>query len=68
MDGWRSHEIFIAALIPFVSPLKTLGNSKHALDQSFYHHLFAIGQHLRHGSRCQLEKNIERALAFIAKN
>jgi hypothetical protein len=43
MDGWRSHEIFIAALIPFVSLLKTLGNSKHALDQSFYHHFFAIG-------------------------
>jgi hypothetical protein len=68
MDGSRSHEIFFAALIPFSTPLGTLGNLQHALDQSFHHHLLACGQHMQHGPRCQLEKNTERAPAFLAQN
>jgi 2-polyprenyl-6-methoxyphenol hydroxylase-like FAD-dependent oxidoreductase len=68
MDGCTSHEIFNPVLISFLLPLGTLGNLKHALDQSFHHHLLAFGQHLRHGPRCQLEKNIERALAILAKD
>jgi hypothetical protein len=68
MDGCTSHEIFNPVLISFLSPVRTLGNLKHALDQSLHHHLLACGQHLRHGARFQLEKNIERTLAFLAKN
>lgn len=67
MDGCTSHEIFIAALIPFLSPLGTSGNLKHAHDQSFHHHLLAFGQHMRHGPRCQLEKTLTERLPSLPK-